>query len=286
MSGNAFALWYAWADKLQADPDDRDGLMAMGGFYETLRLAGAAAGLRVELQPAWSTHRSGLTVGSVVFAAGAPESDPLAASIGSRQCNRNPYSTSPIPAGIAVELEALGHVLMQPRAIARLVGRASASAWKDRRFVSDLEQWTRFDDRSTDGMTVDCLQLGAVDRRALKVALRLGRLPAAMARVYASRDVRLTRASGAIAVLIAPDREPATMFGCGRILIRSWTLINALGYAWHPMSVVIDQPTVTALRSMLGGNDPVAVYRVGYTDAPAAWSKRRPLSDVLVAPPV
>jgi hypothetical protein len=169
--------------------------------------------------------------------------------------------------------------------VADLVARASVLAWKDRRFITDLKEWTRFDDMSTDGMTVDCLRLTRLDQAALRFALRMGRLPGTLARVYAERDVRLTRSSGAIAVLTAENREPLTLFELGRKLIRSWTLINSLGYSWHPMSIVIDQATVTDLSEMIGGRDPVAIYRVGYTADAAAWSKRRPLDTVVVPLP-
>ncbi len=105
-----------------------------------------------------------------------------------------------------------------------------------------------------------------------------------MAWLYAQRDVRLTRASGAMAVLVAEQRTPVALFECGRRLLRSWTLINSVGYAWHPMSVVIDQATVADLRALIGGRDPVAIYRVGYTPREAAWSKRRSLDAVLTPP--
>src|SRR5699024_7027961 len=133
---------------------------------------------------------------------------------------------------------------LDPGLIAPLVGRASMMAWKDSHFVTDLRDWTRFNKVSPDGMTVDCLDLNGFDQHALKFALNRGRLPGWLARIYAQRDVRLTRASAAMAVLLTPDRSPETLFECGQKLVRSWTLINAHGFAWHPMSIVIDQPTV------------------------------------------
>ena len=285
LDDGAYLLWYALADKLLADPDDRDGIMAMGGFYETLRLAAAHVGLKADLDFALREHPLGISLGTVRFAAVSVVSDPLGGAVSGRQCNRNPYSTGPLPPGLRASLEELGHLLLTPSAVAPLVARASMMAWKDSRFVTDLKEWTRFDDTSVDGMTVDCLQLSGVDQAALKFALARGRLPGGLARVYAERDVRLTRASGAMAVLVTDDREPETLFECGRRLIQSWTLINSLGYSWHPMSIVIDQPTVSELTAMIGGGDPVAIYRVGHTARPAAWSKRRGLDSVLVSPP-
>ena len=282
--GGGYLLWYAASDRLLADPDDRDGIMALGGFFETLSLVAAGAGLRADLDFEFEEHSWGLSLGTIRFVPGAAP-DPLSPAVATRQCNRNAYSTGPLPPGLGAALEELGQVLLAPSLVAPLVARASVMAWKDTRFVTDLRGWTRFDDTSADGMTVDCLQLTGLDQAALRYALGRGRLPAGLARLYAERDVRLTRASGAMAVLTAPDREPQTLFNCGRRLIRSWTLVNSLGYCWHPMSIVIDQPTVSELGALVGGQDPVAIYRVGHTARPAAWSKRRALERVLVPPP-
>ncbi len=280
-----YLVWYAFADKLRADPDDRDGLMAVGGFYETLRLAAEAHGIDATFEPLVSRHSDGIGLGTITLGPldGAP--DPLAATIGRRQCDRHPYARATIPEELAAELVYLGNVLLGPDDLAPLVSRASILSWKDARFVSDLEEWTRFEATSPDGMTFDCLRLGAFDVLALRVALRLGRLPGWLAWCYAQRDVRLTRSSGAMAVLLTDGRDPGTLFECGRRLIRSWVTINAAGLAWHPMSVVIDQATVSDLAGMIGGRDPVAIYRVGLSTGSPAWSQRRSVSAIIVPEP-
>jgi hypothetical protein len=51
------------------------------------------------------------------------------------------------------------------------------------------------------------------------------------------------------------------------------------------MSVVIDQATVADLSTLIGGRDPVAIYRVGRAPHLGAWSQRRSLEAVLVPPP-
>jgi nitroreductase len=280
---DAYRLWYAYADKLRADPDDRDGLMAVGAFYETLRLTAERRAVRVVFEESVRRHEAGIDLGVITFSPLIGTPDPLAAAIAHRQCNRHPYSQVPLPAGLAHELEALGNILLSPTRLAGLVLRASVLSWKDRRFLADLKDWTRFDDASPDGMTLDCLRVKGTDVLALRLALALPALPAPMAWLYAQRDVRLTRASATMAVLTTEARSPAALFECGRRLLRSWTLINALGYAWHPMSVVIDQPTVADLRALIGGRDPVAIYRVGHTPQPAAWSRRRSLDAILTS---
>jgi hypothetical protein len=279
---NVYLIGYAFADKLRADPDDRDGLLAVGGFYETLRLCSERVGLRAAFEPSVRLHQAGIDLGVVTFSPLQDQPDTLASAIGMRQCNRHPYAKVHIPAALAHGLEDLGNVLLRPDAVAGLVSRASVLSWKDRRFTADLRDWTRFDQSSPDGMTLDCLRLNRLDVLGLKVALALQTLPGWLAWIYAQRDVRLTLASGAMAVLLADDRGPASLFQCGRRLIRSWTLINSQGFSWHPMSVVIDQTTVTELRTLIGGRDPVAIYRVGHTPEKAAWSNRRSLEAITI----
>ena len=285
LGGDRYLLWYAYADKLLADPDDRDGLLALGGFFETLRLCAHRAGLDARLDFSVERHDAGINLGTVELVALDGPADPLAAAIDRRRCNRFPYSREPLPVGLAADLAGLGNLLLPARDLERLVARASVMSWQDRRFVTDVGEWTRFDDSAPDGMTFDCLRVSRWDAFWLRVALRLGRLPWWLARLYAQRDVWLTRASSAMYVLTVESRSPEDLFECGRRLIRSWALLNSLGYAWHPMSVVIDQPTVADLRTMIGGRDPVAIYRAGYTPEVAAVSQRRPLHRVLVPTP-
>ena len=277
-----YILWYAFEDKLLADPDDRDGIMATGSFYETLRLAAEQRGLTAVFEPDVRHHEKGIDLGTVALRPLQGEPDRLAAAIDKRQANRNSYERASLPSDLAEALRNLGNLLLDPDLIAPLVDRASVMAWKDSRFVTDLGEWTRFNQTSPDGMTVDCLDLSRLDQVALKFALKRGRLPGWLARIYAKRDVLLTRASGAIAVLTTADRRPETLFECGRRLLKSWTAINAVGYSWHPMSIVIDQPTVNDLSQLLGGQDGVAIYRVGHTPEAAPWSKRRRLEAIVV----
>lgn len=276
-------VWYADSDRLLADPDDRDGLMAMGAFLETFRLAAAARGVRVASKLALRRVDEGLVVAEVRLGGNVAGDDPLVATYAQRQCNRAAYARVPLPPALGTDLKQLGCVLLDPARVAPLVTRASVLAWRDSRFIRDLALWTRFTDRASDGMTVDCLDLSRSDQWALRFALRRGGLPAPVARLYASRDRRLTLFSGAMVALLAADRDPATLLDCGRRLVRAWITINATGHSWHPMSIVIDQPeTAAELSRRLGGLDVVALFRAGFTTESAPWSGRRPLEQVLV----
>jgi hypothetical protein len=221
-----YLLWYAYADKLLADPDDRDGLLAMGGFFETLRLCAQREGFDARLEFEVERSAAGISLGKVELVALDGPRDPLAHAIGQRRCNRFPYSRQPLPSALAAELNALGNLLLPPRDVETLVGRASVMSWQDRRFVTDIGEWTRFDDSAPDGMTFDCLRVNRWDAFWLRMALRLGRLPWWLARIYAQRDIWLTRASGAMCVLTVEARSDEALFECGRRLVRSWTLLN------------------------------------------------------------
>ena len=86
----AYLIWYAVADKLRADPDDRDGLIAVGGFYETLRLAAESRGVGAAFEPRFRRHEAGIDLGVVRFEPLDRPADPVAPAIDGRRCNRFP----------------------------------------------------------------------------------------------------------------------------------------------------------------------------------------------------
>jgi len=284
--GHSYELRYAFADKLAADPDDRDALLALGAFYETLSLAAEMSNKRAGFQPSFRTVGDGMLIGTISLDAqpvGAKPS-PLASALDGRMTNRHPYRPVPLPKALHSELVALGCTLLDPREVAPLVSKASLMAWKDRRFVSDLKQWTRFRDDADDGLTPACLNLSTLDQRALRFALWRGRLESPIAWVYAQRDVRLTLASSAVAVLSAPNREPQTLFESGRSLLRAWLTITSSSHSYHPISIVIDQATAPELTELANVAEAVAIFRVGFTPEPAVASNRRVFDGVMVAP--
>jgi len=275
-------LHYDHHDYLPFDPDDRDAYLAMGAFYETLALAAQRHGRRSEFSPRFTRAGSDLWVGDIALRpAGAGEDvDPLAGPAADRHTNRLKYDRTPVPPALAAGLAALGNTMVEPRTIARLVARASVLSWQDRRFVADLRRWTRADPTAPDGMTPEGLALTRTEWGALRVAFRAGRLPALVARAYASRDVRLLRGSVAVCVLGAPSLEPADLFDAGRRLLRSWATVAGAGWACHPISIAVDRPeTAPEVAALAGVTVPVAVYRIGHPTKAVPRSNRRPLQD-------
>jgi hypothetical protein len=279
-------LHYDHLDYLPYDPDDRDAYLAMGAFYETLSLAAQRHGLRSDFSARFTRSGSDLWVGDITIRPARPDEDhdPLAGPAAGRHTNRLKYDRTPVPPALADALAGLGNAMVAPKAIARLVARASVLSWRDRRFVGDLRRWTRADPTAPDGMTPEGLALTRTEWGALRVAFHAGRLPTLVARAYASRDVRLLRGSVAVCVLGAPTLDPADLFDAGRRLLRSWATIAGAGWACHPISVAVDRPeTAPDVAALAGVAVPVAVYRVGHPTRTVPRSNRRPLEDCLLA---
>ncbi len=280
-------LHYDHLDYLPFDPDDRDAYLALGAYYETLSLAAQRHGRRSHISLRFTRSGSDLHVGDIsvrpATAADGP-ADPLAGPATDRHTNRLRYDRSPVPAALAADLTGLGNVLVEPRAIARLVAQASVLSWQDRRFVTDLRRWTHADPATPAGMTPEGLALTRTEWAALRVAFRAGHLPASVARAYASRDVRLLRQSVGVCVLGAPSLSPADLFDAGRRLLRSWVTIGGAGWASHPISIAVDRPeTAPQVAALAGVAVPVAVYRIGHPTASVPRSNRRPLQETLRA---
>jgi len=280
---HSLELHYDHLDYLPFDPDDRDAYLALGAFFETLALAAGRHGHRAEISTRFQRQGSDLWVGDVTIRpAPGEEPDPLSAAAVDRHTNRLRYDKTPVPSPLNDQLLDLGNVMVSPRAMARLVARASILSWRDPRFVTDLRRWTRADAGAPDGMTPAGLPLSRVDWGALRFAFRLGHVPAPLALVYSSRDLRLLSGSVAVCVLGSPSLDPADLFDAGRRLLRSWVVVGAGGWACHPISIAVDRPeTAPAVAALAGTPVPVAVYRIGHPTSEAPRSNRRPLADIV-----
>ena len=285
LPGEHYELHYDHLDYLPYDPDDRDAYLAIGAFLETAALAAQRHGLRMSVSYRFDRSGGDLLVGSIRLCPAPPgdPADPLAGPAADRRTNRHPYDRTPLPGALRGQLAELGCVLAPPRAMARLVARASMLSWKDPRFVADLDRWTSADPAAPAGMTPAGLPLTRLEWMAFQWAMRAGRLPAPLALAFASRDIRLLAQARAVAVLGAPDLGAAALVDAGRRLLRCWVAITAAGFAYHPISIAVDRPeTAPAVAATAGLPVPVAVFRIGHPRRPAPLSNRRSLGDILL----
>ncbi|HET6210249.1 MAG TPA: hypothetical protein VFD94_07695 [Jatrophihabitans sp.] len=278
-----YELHYDHHDYLPADPEDRDAYLCMGAFCETLALAAAGEGLVADIRLVLDRSGNDLHVADLELRHADLEADPLAGAVGGRATNRSRYTGEPLPAELARALTELGCELVPTRQLARIVRRASVLSWRDRRFVGDLRAWVRPDPSAPDGMTRRQLGLAGYEWLALRAAFGLGRLPAPLARVFSSRDVRLLGEAPAVAVLCAESDSPVDLVAAGRRLLRAWVTICAHGFGYHPISIAIDRPDTRPAVAALAGDrgTPVALFRIGRPTAPAAASNRVELAAVL-----
>jgi nitroreductase len=282
-----YELHYNHLDYLPYDPDDRDAYLAIGAFCETLELAAHRHGMRASVTYRFDRRDNDLLVGVIRLREQCPGelADPLALSAAQRRTNRHPYDRTPLPDPLRAQLAELGCVLVPPRAIARLVARASTLSWKDPRFVADLGRWTSADPDAPAGMTPAGLPLTRFEWSALRLAIRARRLSAPVALAYSSREIRLLARAQAVAVMGAADMSAVTLVNAGRRLLRCWVTITAAGFAYHPISVAVDRPeTAPDVAAEAGVRVPVAVFRIGHPRQDAPLSNRRSLDDVLAGP--
>lgn len=284
---HSYLLKYTYADRLLSDTSDRNGLLSTGAFLETLSMAASLQGKQVTFEPNVVHRADGLELGKIRILSlsenGNQTLDPLAPFLSLRQTNRNPYEQLPLSPKLRRDLLNFGCVLLEPYVVAPLAGKASIMTWQDARFISDLKKWIHFNNEGNapDGVTGESLCLSWTQRQAWNFARVSDRLAAPLARAYAQHDVHLIRHSTAIAVFSVENLAPLSLFECGRRFLRAWVTINAAAFSCHPMSLIVNQPTVSELAQMAGVANPVAMLRIGYTFKSAAWSNRREVGSLL-----
>jgi hypothetical protein len=285
-SGTArYELHYDHHDYLPHDPDDRDAYLCMGALLETLALAATRLGWAADVAGVLTRDGSDLHVADVTL---SPARTPgpvterrMADWAAGRHTNRSAYTREPLPAGLRLGLAGLGCALVEPARISRLVSRAGALSWQDRRFVADLERFCHPDQDAPRGMTPAGLMLARYEWSLLNAVFSFGRLPGPLGVLASGRDIRLLRTAPAVAVLGANSLAPADLVAAGRRLLRAWSLICGQGFAYHPISVSVDRPeTCPEVAAISGIPVPAAVFRIGRPRRPAPPSNRVSLADV------
>ncbi|MET3568246.1 hypothetical protein ABIC47_003762 [Leifsonia sp. 563] len=283
--GSSYELHYDQNEYLPDDPDDRDAMLTMGAFAETLVLEAPNWQLAAEVTTTMTRIGTDWHVANIRLV-DDPTASPgeLGAAVARRRTNRNRYTCEPLPGDLEEKLAALGNVIVPPGRLVPLVAEASRRNWGDAAFVTGLKLWFRDDLSAEEGFTAPQMKLSRLDVAALRFAFRRGRLSSSLLqRIYSTRDISMFRSAPAAAVLGARSLDPLDLFDAGRRLLRSWVTIAAAGFDCHPFSIAIDDPT-TARRvgAEVGVATPVALYRIGRCSVPPYGSNRKSLDSVSI----
>ncbi|MFE3452530.1 hypothetical protein ACFXJ8_26770 [Nonomuraea sp. NPDC059194] len=270
-----------------SDPTGRDLRLSLGAFVECCLIVCASAGLRVAFRPDPGPGRVG-----VLYGAAQPYQTPFTTDdVRRRGTNRGGYHPGRLPGDVVERLR--GHDphgqaevrRLACRDLADLLHAADLHQWDDPAVTGELRAWLRLTPRHPryplDGLTHKTLALSGAETVGLRAALaaypalrRLG-LP----RLLAGAARGLLDYDGDVLVLVGPVEEPVEeQVELGRVLMRQWLALTALGYTTHPLSQIIDcAATRERLAAKLGVADPetlLHVARVGRPLAPAPRSSR------------
>lgn len=292
----------------ETDPFSRQIIIGCGAFLELLRMAGAAQGFRVELEPFPEGEWPAGQVGDTPLCRArftqdtAVRDDPLFAQVLTRRTSRNPYADSPVTAAEATQLAAaLGAGGVQfgwtgdSTRVAALRGIAE-EAWRvevetDATYLESVRVY-RVTGREIlqhrDGLSMHgpllwwAHALGLFSREK---ALTLDRASRAQAFEFVNRQIHATPS---FAWLVTPTNDRRAQLTAGAAYVRANLKATELGLSMGPLSQVLQefpamQPLLARHKQMLGLPATATVQmfvRVG-RGSPVEPSPRRPLGDIL-----
>ena len=283
---SSYELHYDHNDYLPEDPDDRDAYLTMGAFAENLELEAPNYGFKCEIEPKFSRDGDDMYIAKVIITEDSnPKIELLNTWVSKRVTNRNHYTNQPLSQELIDKLKEYDNVLIEPIKLKNIVMEASMKSWANPRFVHDLNVWYRSTTNAPDGFSSKLMNISPISTLGLKFVFWRGHFTSKfMQRLYSTRDVAMFTAAPMAAVLTSKDMTPESLFEAGRNLLRSWVIINALGYSYHPFSIAIDEKTTSPkVAAVAGVNVPVALYRVGIAKKPPkVHSNRKELEKVII----
>lgn len=303
------------------DPFRREMMLSLGCALENMVQAAALQGQNalIELKPgrldAGTTTTLDRPVAVIRLERGEPATDSsLYDAIARRRTHRGEYDRGQ---SISAELQAElidqisdqedVHTLLYSRedhpgtmkTLGTLMVQATEEIISDREMAADSAAWFRFDPDAIrhhrDGVTLDTVGLSPVRNVLAKLAPAPS--PAEADRIWfkRTRDVHVASAPmfGLITVRDLYDQPSALT--AGRIWQRIHLWATSHGIAAHPLNMPIErvdrekqlgQAPLTAerLRAFLGENEWYATFgfRLGYANAPARFSPRRSVDQVVI----
>lgn len=265
------------------DPTERDLLLSLGAFVETVLIvathAGAPLRFTADLDP--NSQRVG-----VLTPMDEPYGSPFTPDdVARRQTSRLPYVEARLtPDELA---DARGQIPpdaelheVATRDLVDLLMAGDRHLYETPEVVEELRSWLRLSPRhpryEVDGLAYDCLDLTRAEASVVALILRPRVYPLVRAtRLHTSFSAstrKLLERDGSALVLAAPSGSPDRILTHGRTLNRVWLSLAKRGLHTHPLSQILDCPaTERALASLLGTSVDrrlLSVFRAGRSELP------------------
>ncbi|MGY3090934.1 hypothetical protein ACVWYF_003998 [Hymenobacter sp. UYAg731] len=285
--GNDPARWL-----MAVDPTQRETMLSLGAFLQTLEYAAAHYGYACRWMPLAASNQAA-DVAAVVLTktVGTPGFD--VAAITSRCTVHTGYRNDALTPDDIRTLTAGEPGIYY-------IGRGTPEyQWLDAQTLAanhqqtyrdpaerELSHWMRFSDRDAarhrDGLTPASLGLDGVAGWWVRHFYTPATVMTASFRERGLKKAATEVGQGAgWLVLTSPNRAPATLFDAGRRVQRLWLRVRTRGIGLHPMSQILEEaPFAGQVNGALGLAEPIQfLLRCGYVDDyPDPVSERRPVA--------
>jgi hypothetical protein len=268
------------------DPTQRDLLLSLGAFVETVLIVAAHEGIGLGFEPAFERGRH--RVGRFVAAAEPYRTPFTADDVARRQTSRLPYAPERLSADALAEARSQvdGGAELHELAtvdLVELVEEADAHLYGSPEIVGELRDWLRLSPRDPryelDGLSYECLALSRLEAAAVGILLRP--VPYRVARGlglhrrFGASTAALLEREGSALVLTGEAGAEDVMVEHGRSLHRVWLALARHGLYTHPLSQILDCSATERRLAAQTGMRPLAVFRAGRSEPPPRSHRMR-----------
>lgn len=276
------------------DPANRELLLSLGAFAETLTQAAAAQGWHADLTVV-ATAPTDTDIWRVAFSPAAERSPASDAILTRRATTRTPFTTRALEArhvqeliGVAPAVSYAPRDSVEGRWLADGLEAAFRQQTLDDRRQAELATWLRFSRsavrRRGDGLTAEALGISFPVRL---VWYTLFRPSTALSRAFRNSSMHTTRAQvngcAGFVLIRSRDASVAALLETGRVYERVCLKMTELGVAHHTMSQALEEePWAQEIQGALRSAEPIQfVIRVGYARNLARPGIRRRIDDFI-----
>lgn len=280
----AIALFFDMDRTLPAgDPTNRDLLLSLGAFVETVLIVAAHFKCDLEFTADWdlTKHR----VGSFRKSTQAYKTPFTLEDIQKRQTSRLIYKgdgpDSRVLQDLKVHIDGLDLQILDSTALVDLFKSSDRFIFHNIPVLKELRQWLRLDRADPryfkDGLTAAGLNLSAAQAIVFDMILkslengsgqRLG-----LDKMLTLFSLNILKKKCQVMVLSGETTGEMSVVNAGRALQKLWLGLAKQGYFTHPLSQIVDCPeTYGILCSRIGlkkENRILSVFRVGRSSPPA-----------------